>query len=118
MRGAIHVVTIGHMEAQLPDAEGRGGEHLARTTKAKGRVVYKLGSETPEGLLGRFAENIDAVFIAPLGTEIEASDIITAKGVDPTADGTYEVSYVLYLVNHLEAHMRVRGVEIPSQARY
>ena|ERR1035437_8083296 len=110
MRGAIHAVTIQHWGTSAPDAEGRGGSALLSSTSVKGRVVFLSAVETK--VTGRYAENVNAVFICPLGTPCHVSDTILVAGIDAALDNTYDVQDVLFTETHLEIRMRVRGKAI------
>ncbi len=107
MRGAIHTLVINRQGVQATDAEGRHGASTSQTVTVKGRIMIKTGRERM--LIGRFAEDIDAVAVLPTGTLIAAKDQVVVDDVDPALDATYEVMHIVYTPFLLEAYLRIRG---------
>lgn len=107
MRGAIHALVIAHRGVGTPDAEGRGGAVTTDTITVMGRMMLKTGKEVPPAGVGRFGESLDAIAAVPAGTPVAAKDQVIVQGVDPTIDGTYEVTFVGYSPILYELNLRL-----------
>jgi hypothetical protein len=105
MQGAIHEVTIRKRTpgGATTDSEGRNIESVIEYQQI-GRMCILSAQEAAD--VGRFGENIVAVFLAPQAATITDEDQLIAVDIDPNLDGVYEISAVRFTPAHLRVLLR------------